>query len=447
VAIPISGGEWKDIYKFSTPKQPKIDFMPGTPLFLSPDEKYIAFIKKSKNLDISIAPTQGGESVQITDHPAQDRFGAYPSWSHDGRWFVFFSDRNGKREPWIIEIGPDGRRQGEPFQIPFMSKAVGPICWTKQGQIGFSSGKLIDNLFVANADGGEEVQLTYNECMEAGPVWSPDNKYIAYISDLGGTIIKKSVWIVPVQGGKPKEISSNLRAFSGMDYIQSIAWHPNGRSVSCVVRYEDERSPWRIGPWMIDIQSGFSKKIPFDYDGSMNEMAWSPDGERLAFDYKGEEGAQNSIRDSDIKYSNIYTMSSEGGEAVRVIQAKEEGLSFSSPHWSPDGQRIACLADGRIWIVRSQGGAPQPITDKEDGVVNWICRWSPDGENIYCSVKEGQKNVFYSVSFKEGEFKKMEMEHLGDFSPDGKKIVYTKHLKTINQYWLLENFLPENKKD
>jgi Tol biopolymer transport system component len=249
VAIPISGREWKDIYNYSGTTQSQIDINHMTQLCLSPDEKHMAYYKNSGNLDtensdIYIMPSQGGEPIQITDHPAKDYFGAYPSWSYDGRWLVFDSERNGKREPWIIGISPDGKMQGEPFQIPFMSKGhVGPICWTKEGQIGFSTGNIISSLFVANSDGKEEVQLTHNECMEVGAVWSPE------------------------------------------------------------------------------------------------------------------------------------------------------------------------------------------------------------GEDIYCSTSKGKKNVFYSVSFKGGEFRKMEIEHLGDFSPDGKKIVYSKNLKTINRYWLLENFLPERKKD
>ncbi|MCK4337587.1 MAG: PD40 domain-containing protein, partial [Candidatus Aminicenantes bacterium] len=197
-AIPISGGEWKDVFKYSSPEQEEVYYG----LLLSPNEEYLAYSENSGNKDIYIMPADGGESAQITNHPAQDL--AY-QWSYDGRWLLFMSNRNGKDEPWIIGISPDGKREGEPFQIPFLlTTDVTSFSWTKDGQIGLFCGKIISNLFVANSDGDEEIQLTKMECGEWEPKWSPDNKYIAYISDRGGN---RDIWIVPVQGGEPKMIS------------------------------------------------------------------------------------------------------------------------------------------------------------------------------------------------------------------------------------------------
>jgi len=197
----------------------------------------------------------------------------------------------------------------------------------------------------------------------------------------------------------------------------------------------------------VDIQSGQARKIPFDYDGYFKNMDWSPDGERIAFDYISEN-AQKAIKDSEILNGNIYIISVEGGEPVRITKATEDGLSFYLPRWSLDGKRIACSSyDGRIWIVSSEGGEPQPITDKKEGFVRGIS-WSQDGEKIFFAKVEKQKTHIYSVSSQGGEIRNMNIEGEDmDYSPDGKKIVYTKILKQINQFWLLENFLPEKKKD
>ena len=119
------------------------------------------------------------------------------------------------------------------------------------------------------------------------------------------------------------------------------------------------------------------------------------------------------------------------------------------PRWSPDGKKIAFASygDGRIWIVGSDGGVPQAITDKSGGPVKGIC-WSPDGENIFFVKWVKKKDIIYSVSSQGGELRKISEGFSGlDISPDGKKIVYSKIVKKLNQYWLLENFLPERKKD
>jgi Tol biopolymer transport system component len=200
--------------------------------------------------------------------------------------------------------------------------------------------------------------------------------------------------------------------------------------------------------WTIDIESGIPHKIPFDYAGYIRNMDWSPDGKWIAFTYFGANES-NDIKDSEILCSNIYTIPAEGGEPKRVTKIKEEDLSFSFPRWSPDGRKIAMAgSDGRIWLAGKEGSEPQPITEKNEGSVNaHPIRWSQDGKTLYFSIDEGQKKIHYTVSFDGRELKKMNAAHFSDITPDGKKITYARTMKTIKQFWLLENFLPERKKD
>jgi Tol biopolymer transport system component len=446
VAIPTSGGEWKDIFLYSSPEQAESDFLPGTELSISPNEKYIAYTAKSENEDIYIMPTKGGEPAQITDHPAKDHG---IGWLYDGRWLLFISNRNGKDEYWIIGISPDGKREGEPFQIPFLSTVPtnSALSCTHNNQIGLSYGEQISNLFVSNVDGSEKTQLTNLECGDWQPKWSPDNKYIAFVSSRGG---KEGVWIVPVQGGEPKNISALLTERFGAKFTRGIAWHPDARRVSCWTYDGAGRDPWTM-----DIHTGEVQRIPFDYDGHMKSVDWSPDGKRIAFSYSSS-GTPNAIKDSELMKSNIYTVNAEGGEPIRLTREEEDGSSFHYPRWSPDGQRIAFMDDdGRIWTVGSEGGEPQLITDKSGPRVAGISgyNWSPDGEEIYYfrheKGKKQPKTIICSVSSQGGEpriINKIEGGR-GELSPDGKRIVYGKIMKIINQYWLLENFLPEKKKD
>ena len=68
-AIPLSGGEWKDIFKLPAQYSDK-DF---NLLTLSPNGKFIAYEStKSGNSDIYVIPADGGNSIQITKHPAPD---------------------------------------------------------------------------------------------------------------------------------------------------------------------------------------------------------------------------------------------------------------------------------------------------------------------------------------------------------------------------------------
>ncbi|MFC2167645.1 tetratricopeptide repeat protein [Acidobacteriota bacterium] len=431
-AVPISGGEWKEIYKYSSPEDTETHSFP----ILSPNEKFLLYSDNSGNKDIYIMPAGGGEPAQITDHPAKD---VGSQWSYDGRWLIFNSDRSGKNELWIIGISPDGKRDGEPFQVPFLSEA-GSASWTKEGQIACSYRKTVSNLFMSNTDGSEETQLTNMEWWDGAARWSPDGQFIAFISDRGG---KSDIWLMPAQGGEPKNIS----AHSGVSGMGNLSWHPSGKSVSCVAD---------MGMWTIDIESGSAQRIPFEFLNLVQGMDWSPDGKRIAFCFFHPDD-MNDTKDSQIaKNPNVYTISSKGGEAVILTKVEEDGLNCGGPQWSPDGKRIAFSDDtGRIWVANSEGGNPQAITEaiKEKSVGTiwgaWVLGWSQDGKNIFFCLREEQsKWVYYTIPSAGGEFKKIDVVADDmDVSPDGKKFVYSRTTKNINQYWLLENFLPERKKD
>jgi Tol biopolymer transport system component len=64
----------------------------------SPDGKTLAFTgRPGGNIDIFLVAAQGGPTRRLTSHPAQDLFA---SWSRDGKWVYFSSNRTGRYEVW-----------------------------------------------------------------------------------------------------------------------------------------------------------------------------------------------------------------------------------------------------------------------------------------------------------------------------------------------------------
>jgi Tol biopolymer transport system component len=212
-AIPVAGGNLEEIYKFPDPKKAKER---DEWLTLSPDGKLIAFQStRGGNQDIYVMPVQGGEPVRITDDPASDE---WPLWSYDGRWLAFDSSRSGRNETWVVRIAPDGRPEGRPIQA---TRGGGGGVWTQDGRIAYSTSKERTHVFVANADGSGEVQLTKSHEWNVVPRWSPDGKSIAFGSHSGekwGT----AVFTVPANGGDEK-----LLTVGGF-----FAWSSDGRQVA-----------------------------------------------------------------------------------------------------------------------------------------------------------------------------------------------------------------------
>ncbi|MCK4336599.1 MAG: PD40 domain-containing protein [Candidatus Aminicenantes bacterium] len=441
-ALPISGKEWKDLIKYSDLEQVEKD----SPMVLSPDGRLIAYeSKKFGKADIFIVPVSGGKPIQITNHPAPD---IWPVWSYDGKWLAFFSERSGNNDIWAIKIGPDGNPESDPFQVyQGMPRRNNFFGWTKDGKIGISKTPVVSNIFVASADASKEIQLTTVLSSDWRPRWSPDGTQITYISEQGQ---KRDLWIIPADGGEPRILTANFSNRPSVQYITSPTWLPDGKSIAFTVFVGEDK-----GMWVIPAQGGTPKKVKFNYNGSIESMDWSPDGSKIAFDYiGGKEG--NFIPGSRYFGKDIYVVPVEGGEPVKITKIDKKGLYFYSPRWSPDGKRIAFRSldwfeynEGKdpeqIWVVNVQGGEPKTITKKIKGTIRGIS-WSIDGEYVLFSKLEKDKPYLYVVSSKGGEIRKLNIQgDTPDYSPDGSKIAYVKRLKTINEFWIVENFLPEEK--
>ncbi|MCC6395173.1 MAG: PD40 domain-containing protein [Bryobacterales bacterium] len=117
----------------------------GTPKW-SPDGRYIVYdAAVGSNTDIYVASPDNWQPRRLTDNPANDLI---PSWSADGKWVYFSSDRSGVFEIW---------------KKPFV--------------------------------GGEEIRVIPGEGKHAKE--SPDGKYLCYVSTDRGKL-----WLVPRRDGE-----------------------------------------------------------------------------------------------------------------------------------------------------------------------------------------------------------------------------------------------------
>jgi len=448
-AIPISGGEWKDIFKFSDAEQEK-DY--GV-LSLSPNGKLIAYqSKKAGNEDIYIMPVEGGESIQITHHAAPD---LYPNWSFDGKWLAYETLRTGEREIWVVRIAPGGKPESKPFRVvkgtanPNVSSNL--YNWTKDGKLGISISMSFSNIFVADPKSKEEVQLTDVLSGNKAPRWSPDGSHIVFISDRGG---KRNIWTMPSNGGEPRLVTGNITQPSFFLYMHSSTWSPDGKNIAFGISYAMEGEK---GIWIVPSRGGPVKKIKFDYDGYIHGIDWSPDGKQIAFSYSRRKDEKNPIPGSRVGYPDIYLIPVDGGEPTRVTKTDNEMLDFRIVRWSPDGKKIAAIClDWSAYGTEKKDASGIYIVDLETGKINLITEsikvtrhglsWSPDGENIIFSSWREKKLFLHMMSARGGEIKNLNIEGLeSDYSPDGKKIVFSRGTGARKEFWLVENFLPEEK--
>jgi dipeptidyl aminopeptidase/acylaminoacyl peptidase len=117
--------------------------------------------------------------------------------------------------------------------------------------------------------------------------------------------------------------------------------------------------------YVLRLSDGSATQLTFSTDDAALP-AWSPDGATIVFNTQ----------------STLYAISPEGG-AVRAIPLAVRVNGGAS--WSPDGGRIAFLADnGQVWVANADGSDAHQVTYTLLGPGSFVARpaWSPDGGEI-----------------------------------------------------------------
>ena len=282
--------------------------------------------------------------------------------------------------------------------------------------------------------GGEAVPMTSKDESSEHPRWSPDGKFLAFLSKRNEG--KTYVWILNRLGGEAEPLTETTQD------VKDFAWSPDGKRLVLILRDpspEDllaakeknqeesegkqitDKKPKGQRPWVVDRyqfkvdEVGYVERLRthlyiFDVgsktltqitsgDFDDEHPAWSPDGKLLAF------SSNRSSPDPDRNYdSNIWVVAADNTDkGAHLTQVTTNPGSDDSPAWSPDGKWIAYVtqldpkllvyATSHIAISSAAGGPAKILTWKFDRVSSEP-HFSPDGNFVYfIADDDGTQNL------------------------------------------------------
>ena len=271
-----------------------------------------------------------------------------------------------------------------------------------------------------------ELDDVYRLRAVSDPQMSPDGAWVAYSVSASDTVEDESnsdVWMASWDGRR------NVRLTSSKADEHSPRWSPDGRYLTFLSNREDTREVDQV--WLLDRMGGEAERLT-DLPGGVVEYTWSPDSKRLALiasDLDPDSSATNpdtslqttprpivvtrfQFKEDETGYLDtrrdhlyLFDLASRKVEILMPGQYNEQW-----PAWSPDSRSIAFVSKRRddfdrtnnwdLYVVEARAAAtPRQLTTFEgpDMDPQWGGRapaWSPDGKQL-AYVQGGPLKLIY----------------------------------------------------
>jgi Tol biopolymer transport system component len=419
---------------------------PPERMYFSPDGKYLAYdlgADTGGQHDIFIQATDASSDIAAVVHSANEMM---VGWSPDGTRLLFSSGRSGSTDLWALEFA-GGKPRGSPELIkrdvrgfPLGMTASGSL-YTQvvpgaQSDIQVASFDFAKGQFLSMPTPVVDTFVGTN----GTPSWSPDGKYLAYVSRRqpcceGDAVIG----IRTIETGRVRELSPRLvrlRAFS-------VAWPPDG--VSFMATGSDFKGDGGI--YKIDGQTGqVSLIVSAKNYGVFSSPVLSPDGKTLYYGLRIDlpGAAEYVLMKRDLASATETELLRR--PVLGPVSLSPDGLYLATASGDPSTKSNTFL------IIPTAGGEPTEVIRRTPPQQPAMFVWGTDSRSLLIRIGSGGGKAELWRAFVDGApAVKLETTVDGNVSsvrlhPNGRQIAFQVTTpSTPTEIWVTENFLPGGK--
>ena len=349
---------------------------------ISPDGEWVAYVVRSRDMEedksntqVFMVATSGGEPIPMTD---KETSASDPQWSPDGKFLSFTASKaeDAKTQIWTLN-----RLGGEAVQLTNVIPGVGDYAWSPDGSrllltltdpkpADLTEDKDDDNkavpyvidrmqfkqdysgyldrrrthVYVYTPNSDTTVQLTFGDYDDSNPVWSPDGKSIALVSDRSdnpdlnyGT----DIFVVNVDDKDP--VLTQITSNPGRDF--SPAFSPDSKSIAYVTSTGPDVGGSALTPTkylaVTEIGADQRSVLTANLDRSVSSPEYSSNGRDIYF------------RLEDSGMNHFARVRARGGDIVREVSNEVSVRDFAR-------------GGGRTVLAMTNAGTPTELYSYAD---------------------------------------------------------------------------------
>jgi dipeptidyl aminopeptidase/acylaminoacyl peptidase len=320
------------------------------------------------------------------------------------------------------------------------------------------------DVWMATWDGSRTIQATSTPDNETSPKFSPDGRYMSFLSSRQGGH-GAQLWLLDRQGGEARRLTDLKTG------IEEYEWSPDARRIAVIMsdapadadtankqpkpyvmdklRFKSDGGGYlgdtaRAHLYVLDVATGKADILtPGQYEES--GPSWSPDGRSIAFESKRVEGDPDRSANSD-----VFVVAAQPGSGVRRL-TNFDGPDGCPCAWSPDGASLAFIRGGdprlsaynqeRIAIVPASGGDAHFVATIDRPMSS--PKFTADGKSILALITDDRRRYLAKIDVNTGSLQNLTdgARVIADFSeiPDGHVALLNGTATQPNEVFVLDN--------